>query len=411
MIARDEAVLRLIRESLYTDINGQDGTEVSSNWIQEVSDWSAVYEEMKAQTLLSLPLGWLSSHTLPDAALQEKWLKEAKKQQYLWLKKMMRQQELFALLEKNQIPVVILKGSAAAVYYPEPSVRMSGDIDFLVKNRDFEAAKALLLEQGYTLTHDESAASHHLTFHQDNVCFELHKRPGIVPESNQELIRLFEDGIEKRAQAKIGSFTFPMLPPRENGLILLFHIDQHLRTGIGLRQILDWMLYVEQEADDAFYESELQPVLEEYGLTTFAVTVTAMCKQYLGLKKDIHWCDSADPELCCDLMVYICKNGNFGRKSGFQGRVARFVQDTGNPIRLFKRLQKGGIIRWQSAKKYKVLRPFAWVYQIIYIFREISTQQSDRKIQRGTLEGQEQRCMIHRLGLKTERLLNNSYFH
>ena len=36
------------------------------------------------------------------------------------------------LFENNNIPLVILKGTAAAMYYPKPQLRTMGDIDFLV---------------------------------------------------------------------------------------------------------------------------------------------------------------------------------------------------------------------------------------------------------------------------------------
>ena len=47
------------------------------------------------------------------------------------------EQELIQLLEGHGIPLVILKGAAAAVYYPVPSRRSFGDIDFLVSSDRF----------------------------------------------------------------------------------------------------------------------------------------------------------------------------------------------------------------------------------------------------------------------------------
>ena len=50
------------------------------------------------------------------------------------------EQELIRLLESHGIPLVILKGAAAAVYYPVPSRRSFGDIDFLVSPERFARA-------------------------------------------------------------------------------------------------------------------------------------------------------------------------------------------------------------------------------------------------------------------------------
>ena len=42
------------------------------------------------------------------------------------------QNELIELFKAHNIPLSILKGTAAAVYYPDPILRMMGDIDFIV---------------------------------------------------------------------------------------------------------------------------------------------------------------------------------------------------------------------------------------------------------------------------------------
>jgi hypothetical protein len=75
-----------------------------------------------------------------------------------------------------------------------------------------------------------------------------------------------------------------------------------------------------------------------------------------------------------------------------------------SPIRAFKRLQAGGICRWNAAKKYPILRPFAWVYQIGFITRELIRNRigtKDMIKQRG--RGLEQRKLIEDLGLRVDR--------
>ena len=104
-----------------------------------------------------------------------------------------------------------------------------------------------------------------------------------------------------------------MFPPLENGLVLLEHINQHLEEGLGLRQILDWALYVDKALDDDAWEYTFAPVVRRLGLERLAITVTRMCQLYLGLRSDITWCASADEKVCDSLMNYIMEQGNFGR--------------------------------------------------------------------------------------------------
>ena len=76
----------------------------------------------------------------------------------------------------------------------------------------------------------------------------------------------------------------------------------HLRTGLGLRQVIDWAMYVDRELDDAFWDREFQAAAKESGLETLAITVTKLCQQYLGLKDSITWCRDAD-EITCGLLL------------------------------------------------------------------------------------------------------------
>ena len=101
----------------------------------EITDREGVFNEMKAQSVAALPGDWLKQHNVPD---KEQWLRYCTVQQGNWLMKMLGQDQLLDLLEQNDIPCVILKGSAAAMAYPNPTLRSMGDVDFLVKRKDFE---------------------------------------------------------------------------------------------------------------------------------------------------------------------------------------------------------------------------------------------------------------------------------
>ena len=59
------------------------------------------------------------------------------------------QNVLISLLEENNIPSVILKGAAAAMYYPYPSLRTMGDVDILVRRKNLERAVQLMEDNGY----------------------------------------------------------------------------------------------------------------------------------------------------------------------------------------------------------------------------------------------------------------------
>ena len=188
-------MLGILRASLFT------GEDLS------VPEWEPVFEEMKAQTVAALPARWLPHHLEAP-----QWARYCTRVQGQWVRVMHAQDQLLRLLEEHHIPCVILKGAAAAMYYPHPTLRSMGDVDFLVKRSDVERAAALLEGDGYALTHEKGSVGHHYSYAKDGIHFELHGRIPIVSESNEKLIRLFEGGIDNREWRITEGYSFPTLP-------------------------------------------------------------------------------------------------------------------------------------------------------------------------------------------------------
>lgn len=381
-----QAMFDILRASLFTD------EELS------VQDWQSVFAEMKEQTVAALPGVWLQSHL--DAA---PWLSYCGLQQGQWVRVMYAQSRLLALLEAHHIPCVILKGAAAAMAYPHPTLRSMGDVDFLVKRADFEKAAALLEENGYVLEHEKNSASHHYEYGKDGIVFELHKRLPLVAESDAQRMAFFEAGIDAREWHETEGQRFPVFPVTLNGLVLIFHINHHLRGGLGLRQIIDWMLYVHTLPPEKW--EELQPLLESTGMEKLARTVTLMCQRYLGLRKIVEEDDALPVD---ELMGHILEKGNFGRKAGLDGRIERITLLSAQKGYFFRRLQAGGMSRWQAANEHAVLRPFAWIYQAFVILgMMVQNKKSPGEILKLTRHGTRQRQLIEELGLGVDEMINH----
>ena len=273
------------------------------------------------------------------------------------------EQELIQLLEGHGIPLVILKGAAAAVYYPIPSRRSFGDIDFLVLPERFLDTVKLLEENGYIRGEDNER---HIAYRKGGIHFELHRR---YSHEDIDIERYVLDGLEHRVTGRIDQHEFPMLPPLANGLVLLDHMRSHLKTGLGLRQVIDWMMYCYRELGDVFWRDHFQSVAEEAKLTTLAVTATALCQKYLGLTSDITWCRDADEGLVDELLDSLLISGNFGRKQGLGNNVER-IMITMSREGLFRYLQRAGEHNWKAYHRHPGLRPFCWFYQIFRYIRQ-----------------------------------------
>lgn len=344
-------------------------------------DWNSFYRELSAQTVKFLPADIIGASDFQgffSEPLQNKTWKfvnfdKTEHNLYLqmvfrnigfWYKIMQEQQDLYELFRQNDIPMVILKGAATSIYYPRPEYRSMGDIDFIVRPDDFEKAARLMWNNGFTLSHEFERR--HISFKKNGIIYELHQYFSVLndEESARYLDCSLYTGIENARIAQIENFSFPVLQKLENGLVILEHISQHLESGLGLRHIIDWMMFVDKELDDHFWEAEFAEASARIGLKKLALTATRMCQIYLGLSEEITWCASADEELCHDLMDFVMTHGNFGRKDIRSSKTVAILFSVTHPIHFFKELQRTGCVTWKALKKHPHLKPFAWFYQI-----------------------------------------------
>lgn len=347
---------------------------------------------MQAHSIAAIAAPWIKEHPLPDPELQQIWMTFCLQQQARWIRVIHAQTQLINLLEQHNIPCVVIKGTSAMIAYPQPSLRAAGDIDILVKRADYEKAAIILENNEYSLEHDKKATDYHYCYQKNDISFELHKRLATITEDEELALTIFENGIDNREWHTIGNSRFPCLPTDLNGLVLLLHIKQHLKSGLGLRQVIDWMMYLYKNNNF----NDIIPLIRTMGLERLANTVTVMCQKYLGLYDTINESEDYPYD---ELMEYIINNGNFGikKQENEENRIAYVSQATRNPINLFVRLQLGGLSRWKATKEHKALRPFAWLYQIVFILRELIKNKITPQ----------QFINSQRRGLKQRQLINN----
>ena len=92
--------------------------------------------------------------------------------------------ELHRLMTENNIPYSAIKGLASAYYYPEASLRDMGDVDFLVRETDFERAKSAVMSIGFEIDHGEEDTSKHIAFQRKPLSiWEQHRSINGIPNN------------------------------------------------------------------------------------------------------------------------------------------------------------------------------------------------------------------------------------
>ena len=355
-------------------------------------EWENVFIESKKQTITGIV-----RRGVKDSISQEidtEWEQFDFLNLLAFIKTIDEQARLTDLLKGADIPFVILKGTAAAIYYPYPELRYLGDIDFYVQPEWFNKARELLIKNNYVFNQDDDR---HLILFKSGIRYEMHHRFSNEPTSIyvDECIEACMGGLHT---GTIRNRSFPILPPLENGLVLLVHLRQHMVAGIGLRQIIDSMMYVNSVLNDEYWKSTFEQHALILGLRKLAISVTRMCQLYLGLSDKIKWCASADEQLCNRLMENIIQSGNFGSNHD-KGTIIEKTFTIFKKKGLFNYLQEAGEYNWKVYHRCHFLKPFAWIYQIHrYLKQGIDTKRSFLQLMDDYRRSRERHKLLKDLG-------------
>jgi hypothetical protein len=120
----------------------------------DASEWAALLDAADFHNLLPLlywSIGRGAAHLTPEDVarrLNQAYVSSAKRTLFLTV----NLAELILRFDEERIPVMALKGPPLAdSLYPDPALRPSYDLDFLIRPADVAAALALLAHDGYRL--------------------------------------------------------------------------------------------------------------------------------------------------------------------------------------------------------------------------------------------------------------------
>lgn len=194
-------------------------------------------------------------------------------------------------LQREGIPVIVLKGPAVSVYYPEPELRKSGDVDLLIESYKKHKRKidSIMNKVGFRKT-QEQWSDHHIVFASpEGIDVELHTMLSKTTDNSHIDAYLKwkkEDFFQRKKEKKILGISLPVLTDGCQAFYLVVHMLQHFMTaGFGLKLLCDWVVFwnreVCREEQQVFVEA-----VRECGIMEFVRMITELCVQYLGLNKE-----------------------------------------------------------------------------------------------------------------------------
>ena len=379
----------IIEEKILFQIINMSQFRISQEIDWKTIDLEALYKEALHQSVLGLV-----ASEIPEVYSDNKWIEAKYRQKSSYVRYCHEQDELVKIMNSASIPFVILKGNASSISYTDPSLRMMGDIDFLVPQDAYSKTKELLSSVGYSEGDDNGRHCH---FRKNCQEFEVHHHFSHFEDIDIESYLIY--GLNSREIVSFEGHEFPMLPKLANGLVLLDHFRRHLLSAVGLRHVVDWMMYVYKNLDDDFWDNEFKQVVQEKGLYNLAITLTRMCQIYLGLPESITWCKYADEDVCHKLMSVVMNSGNFGSKNA-KGRNIESVSTSIKRQGLFQWLQYTGEHNWKSYHKHHWLKPLCWFYQIFrYAKQGIKAGRNKELIRTDFLRSKERYELLKKLNI------------
>ena len=304
------------------------------------------------------------------------------------------------------IPYVILKGAASASYYPTPTYRSMGDVDFMVRAEDLERAGKILEEHGLK-PWDQNHISH-IVYRGPRMHYEMHFNLAGTPNGVAgDLVKGYTKDIFEKAQEKtVGTGTTMLPSPFHHGLILLLHTCHHLTgEGVGLRHLCDWTVFENSFSEEGFREM-FEEKLKRAGLWRFAQILTRTAIKYLGAEERA-WA-AADEELVDALMEDILTGGNFGNKDNNRSVQSMLISNRGKDgvgrtsmvEQLLKSSNQIVYQKWPAARKNKLLLPIGWVFfGARRLIRELTGKREKTNVKRLVSGAEERRNLYTQLHL------------
>ena len=318
------------------------------------AEWDALLETAKHQSVsgfLCRSLDVLPEEQMPSRDQCRRWMMDrtrAVRRNALVDDCARRLTEIFA---EGGFKSAVLKGQGVAHYYPDPTLRQSGDIDLWVpggreKVLDFLKGRYPLRRPVY----------HHVEakFFED-VEVEVHFLPAFLynPFRNRRLQRFFE--AESEAWDMAGDADTPFRYPRPlfAAVFSLVHISKHIiNEGIGLRQMMDHHFILAALPDSD--RPALHSLVSGLGLGSLARALTWVdCALFGAVDEDPVF--APDSRRGGRLMQDMFLSGNFGyydkRSGGKLARAVRFLADYPSEV-LWSPFWKAWHWIWRKRKGY-----------------------------------------------------------
>lgn len=230
----------------------------------------------------------------------------------------------------NAIDMLVVKGQTIGALYPNPLLRISGDIDFLIKD-DYSVVKPQI-EKTFEVQLPEKMIEREVSFMRNKILYELHNNlVAFGSKRNKDYWKqLMDEAWKEPFYVTVGETRVRTLPPTVNAVYLFIHLFFHLiREGVGLRQFCDWAVFFHAYREKIDVE-QLRSILERLGIIKAFRAFGFILVGDLGLPSSSFPLEITSEDMKWRKVILrdVFKGGNFGKKNHKAKSTLLFKMET-----------------------------------------------------------------------------------
>lgn len=362
------------------------GTELE-NPSKEV-DWTAIKKQATGHNIYTIifpTVRKLPKDYQPAQELMELWERQTMQQGIHQFTSHRKLERIVADSRKQGISLFVVKGVGIAELYPDPLLRVSGDSDLIVEEKDMEPLREVMRQHNFQLD-EEACYKYEMTFRsEDGMNIEVHSSLWEEPEGErrsllESLNLVTKDTVVLKNACGI---EVPLLTETEHLAYIIYHMIKHFFiSGIGIRHLTDLTLFVSKHMEtidfDRFWDN-----MKKLGYDKFCYKAFYLSTKYFDMPKELLPPDCREDDSSCEKMLEdIMEAGVFGGSSAVRwksGRFLRFYYENQNKRAPKSKLSmmvtflfpKSEELDNQSVDKYKRSRflPLTWIKRGRYFYQ------------------------------------------
>lgn len=246
----------------------------------ESPDWAQLFYLSKLHNVVSL--GYESVKRMPvesgpDQELRKRWKYKNDQSTFQCMYQQAALEELKECFEREQIPVILLKGAVLREYYPREDLRTMADLDILIQKEDISRIRSLLSCMGYKAEAVDSRNEDVYT-RDECVTLEVHRELFWKQDAWNEYFQ----HVWKRTEKLPGYNWVQIMNPEDFYFHLLGHMIHHMHNGgIGIKAFLDIKIFQEQKREELETE-EFQDTLKAFHMEKLNENIGKLFRSWEG---------------------------------------------------------------------------------------------------------------------------------